>query len=681
MSSANSITQGHLNRPSFKNIQPDQIEAMIDHLLQQNRTQIAEIIKANQTSYAELVNAMEDLDVRLNNLWGVISHLHSVQNSEAMRKPYENALQKITEYGLEINQNETLYQQYLTLKKSAEFASLSPAKQKVLNDILLDFELSGVNLDADKKTQFQEISKSLVKYSTEFENHVLDATDGWFLHITDEKDLQGIPETNIKLAQQKAKEKNLSGWILTLDFPSYYAVMAYADQRELRQKMYTQYVTRASDLNIEHPEWDNTSVINELLKLRTEKAKLLGYSSYAHLSLARKMAKSPEEVVQFLWNLAEKSKAAAHREFQELEQYAKQNFGLDQLQPWDISYYSEKLRESLFSISDEQLRPYFPESKVMQGLFELIEKIFSIRLQQNASVEVWHTDAKYFDLINEKNEIIGGIYLDLYARAQKRGGAWMDDCRTRHRFNHNDLQLPIAYVICNFTPGEAPHGSLLNHEEVQTLFHEFGHALHHLLTQQDQVSISGINGVPWDGVEFPSQFMENFCWNKDVLSFISQHVESGESLPEDLLEKLIAARNFQSAMALVRQLEFSLFDFMIHWNTNLTEKDFVQSTLNQIRSKIAVVPIAEFNRFQHSFSHIFAGGYAAGYYSYKWAEVLSADAFSRFVQEGILNPKIGIEFRDKVLALGGSKDYAEVFRDFMGRDPDVNALLKQDGIL
>lgn len=663
----------------FSEIKPEHIEPAIAAILEKNTKQLNHLITNNNSSFSGLVGCLEDMDTELNNVWSIISHLHNVKNTEEFRKPYETALQNITQYQLELGQNNELYQLFLKLKDSAEYKTLSITEKKIIDDSLLDFHLSGITLQKAQKEKFLAVEQKLVQLCNKFENNLLDATDAWSYLIEDENELAGIPEFSKKQMFEKAQEKKQQGFLLTLDFPSYHSVISYADNRELRELLYKAYTTKASDVSA-RLEFDNSEIMNEILVHRTEKAKILGYANYAELSLAKKMAKSPEEVLNFLTLLADKSHHAAQKEFSVLSQFAKEQYNLSPVEAWDIAYLSEKLRQKCFEINDEILRPYFPEQKVLSGLFNIIKTLFSINIIATENHNKWHPQVQYFELFDEQQQKIGALYLDLYARHQKRSGAWMDSCRTRHRFQNKTLDLPVAYVICNFTPSDKPYGSLLTHEEVQTVFHEFGHALHHLLTKQDHVTVSGINGVPWDGVEFPSQFMENFCWHKETLQMISEHIETKKPLSDELWQKMFAAKNFQSAMMMVRQLEFSLFDFLIHFKTS-NKSDFIQNTLNEVRQQVAVVPIPPYNRFQHSFSHIFAGGYAAGYYSYKWAEVLSADAFNKFNEHGILNTDLGLLYRDKVLAAGGSKDYMDIFIDFMGRPPKVDALLQQEGIL
>jgi oligopeptidase A len=669
------------NTTLFNQVHPSAFESIIDEILDHNRRKIQELTVIEEPTFEKIIPLLEDCDVELQNRWNIISHLHNVQNNEELRSPYEKCLQKITDYQIEIGQNNGLYKKILEIKQHPSFEKAASERKKIINEYLLDFNLSGVHLSSEDKLKFQKNQEILSKLTNQFENNLQDFTDSWSLEVKDKNKLKGIPEKTITQLKEKANEKKIDGWLITLDYPTYYSVISYAEDRELRKELYFAYVTRASELHPGKEKWDNSKIIDAILSHRYTESNILGYESYAHLSLAKKMAKKTNNVIEFLDNLSEKSKKAALNEMENLSDFSKKNLGITHLEPWDLSFVSEKLKQKKFSINDEMLRKYFPEKKVLSGLFKIIKILFDISIVEKNHSNLWNKDVRYFELTDNKGQLVGKLYLDLYARPQKRGGAWMDSAEVRHRFVDHTLQLPAAYVICNFTPADLTHGSLLNHDEVQTLFHEFGHALHHLLTQQNINSISGLHGVPWDGVEFPSQFMENFCWHKETLELISSHIDTNEPLPEEVLKNLLAARNFNSAISMLRQIELSLFDFKIHLEYSADIPNFVQHLLDDIRKKVSVTPTAPFNRFQHSFTHIFSGGYAAGYYSYKWAEVLSADAFLRFKQEGILNPKLGREYLEKILAKGGSEDYLKLFVDFMGREPDVKALLIQEGIL
>ncbi|RUO38917.1 oligopeptidase A [Aliidiomarina taiwanensis] len=664
--------------PPFSDIAPEHIRPAIEHLVQQCREVVDATAKVEQHTWATLVTPLEEADDKLNKAWAPVSHMNAVVNSDALRETHDSCLPLLSDYGTYVGQHEGLYQAYKAYAESAEFKQLSAAQQRVITETLKDFRLSGVALPAEKKKRYGEIQSRLSDLSSLFSNQLLDATHAWHCHITDEQRLSGLPESARIAAANAAKERGVEGWVFTLDIPSYLPVMMYADDSALREEMYRAFVTRASELGPNAGEFDNTKIIEETLALRQELAELLEFENYAELSLANKMAESPAQVMSFLNDLAERSVPQAQRERAELEAFA-QSLGHKELAAWDIAYFSEKLKQEAYEVSDEMLRPYFPEHSVIEGLFTVTEKLFGVSFTERDDVDVWHKDARYFDVLDENKQVIAGFYLDLYARGKKRGGAWMADHAVRRR-TQQGIQKPIAYLTCNFNSPQGDQPALFTHDEVVTLFHEFGHGLHHMLTQMDIASISGINGVPWDAVELPSQFLENWCWEEEALAFISKHHESGEALPEALLEKMLAARNFQSAMQMVRQLEFSLFDMAIHMDKAARAPGQVQAILNKVREKVAVVIPPEFNRFQHSFGHIFAGGYAAGYYSYKWAEVLSADAFSRFEEEGIFNQETGRAFLDAILSAGGSQDIVELFRKFRGRDPEIGALLRHSGI-
>ncbi|MGB1952376.1 MAG: M3 family metallopeptidase, partial [Marinobacter sp.] len=609
----------------------------------------------------------------------VISHLNGVMNNDELRKVYKRCLEKLTEYSTELSQNEALCNAYKKLAAREDFSQLSEAQRKSVENTLRDFHLGGVDLPAEQKKQYAELSRELAELSNRFSDNVLDATQHWHKHITDVDQLAGLPESAIDGARQAAKQKDLDGYVITLDFPSFFPVMTYGDNRDLRREVYEAFVTRASDMGPDAGTWDNTPVMAEILKRRYALAQLLGFDNYAERSLATKMARSTDEVLDFLNQLATKAKPQAEKEFAELQAFAKDEFGVNDLQAWDVGYYSEKLRQQRYDISPETLRPWFPVDKVVPGLFRVAEKLFDVQIEAKPEVETWHEDATAY-CISRNGEPLAWFYLDLFARQGKRGGAWMADCRVRWQNLRGQLQLPVAFLTCNFTPPVNGKPSLLTHDEVTTLFHEFGHGLHHMLTQVDVIDVSGINGVAWDAVELPSQFLENWCWNPESLALIASHHETGEPLPEDLLQKLLAAKNFQSGMAMVRQLEFSLFDFRLHAEFTSDAPTNPLDMHRTVREDIAVVQAPAFNRFPNSFSHIFAGGYAAGYYSYKWAEVLAADAFSLFEERGIFDPETGKAFLHNILEKGGSQEPMELFKAFRGREPQVDALLRQNGI-
>lgn len=665
------------NTPYFSAIKAEDIQPTIEKAIADCKVTVEAVVAAGDYSYAGLCERLDEVDTHLSNLWSPVSHMNSVLSTDAWREAHDACLPLLSEYGTWLGQHEGLFALYQQLKASAEFASLSTAQQKMINNTLRDFTLSGIALDADKKAQYARIQARKSELSSTFSNRVLDATMAFSKHITDEKLLAGLPDSAKAAAAQTAQQKDLSGWVFTLDIPSYLPIMMYADNRALREEMYTAYVTRASELGPNAGEFDNTDIIQETLALRKELAQLLGFDHYAERSLATKMAETPEQVLQFLHDLADKSKPQAQADIAELTAFADENYGVSDLQAWDLAYYSEKLKQDKYAISDETLRPYFPETQVIPGLFKVVEKLYGLDIRQRQDIDVYHPDVKYYEIFDHTGALRGSFYLDLYAREKKRGGAWMDECRVRRVTSTGDLQYPIAYLTCNFTAPVDGNPACFTHDEVVTLFHEFGHGIHHMLTKVDVAGVSGINGVAWDAVELPSQFLENWCWQPEALSFISGHVETGEPLPQDLLDKMLAAKNFQSAMQMLRQIEFSLFDFELH----MAEPDVdVQAFIDDIRQKTAVVLPPEFNRFQNSFGHIFAGGYAAGYYSYKWAEVLSADAFSAFEQNGIFDRTTGNKFLTEILEQGGSREPMQCFVAFQGREPSVDALLRHSGI-
>ncbi|RMX01625.1 M3 family peptidase [Legionella jordanis] len=662
--------------PSFNHLDIENFVHDLDALLQDNLQKIHSLTKDNRSfTWDNLMQPLEDMDDALERFWSPLSHLHAVVNSKSLRDCYQACLPKLSAYDAAIGHNEELYQAIKSLDKT----QLNSAQQKILKDTLRDFELSGVALSREKKERFEAIQTRLSALSNQFENNVLDATQDFSIHLESEESLTGLPEHALHTARELAEQKGLKGWVFNLEFPCYLAVVTYADNRSLREDMYRAYITRASDEGPSAGKFDNSKVIDEILSLRHEKAVLLGFQNFAELSLATKMAESPSKVCSFLEDLAAKAYGQAKIEFEKLKQFAEKEFGFKDLAPWDIAYLSEKKRQARYAISQEDLRPYFPQSKVIDGLFAIVNKLYGIRLEPVSGAEVWHADVTCYAIFDEQNECRGYIYVDLFARPHKRGGAWMDSLQSRRAMNGR-TQVPIATLTCNFAKPSAGKKASLSHDEVQTLFHEFGHCLHHILTRVDYLSASGINGVEWDAVELPSQFFENWCWEQEALVLLAEHVDTAEPLPKDLYEKMIAAKNFQSAMAMMRQLEFSLFDFRIHQEFSAGQEHFVQHILNEVRKQCTVVPVVAYNRFQHSFTHIFGGGYAAGYYSYKWAEVLSSDAFARFEEEGIFNEKTGRDFLHCILEAGGSKPASEAFACFRGRPATVDALLRHNGI-
>ena len=677
--------------PPFSKIKPEHVEPAIDTLLAEIREDINRRLDdyAGQYNWDNLIQPLEDRDDRLSRAWSPVSHMNSVVNSPALREAYNACLPKLSEYATEMGQNRKLFEAYKFIKASADFAGLQPAQQKIIDNALRDFHLSGVDLSEEKKARFREIRQRLSQLTTRYEENVLDATQAWNRVIENEAQLAGLPESARAMAKQAAEQKQKSGWLFTLDFPSYHAVITYADDRALREEIHHAYVTRASDLfmaqGVDTSKWDNAEVMEEILALRHESAQLLGYANYAERSLATKMADSPERVTGFLHDLAQRAKPVAEKEFQQLKDFAREHYGMMDMQPWDVPYYSEKLRQHTFDITQEELKPYFPELRVITGMFEVVKRLYGLTIQEVGGIDCWHKDVRFFDIYDEDNILRGQFYLDLYARKNKRGGAWMDDCVARKRDADGRVQIPVAYLTCNLTPPIGEEPAQFTHDEVITLFHEFGHGLHHMLTQVDYLGVSGINGVAWDAVELPSQFMENWCWEKEALAFICGHVKTGDPLPDALFDKMYAAKNFQSGMQMVRQLEFSLFDFRMHLEYDPAQSSVkaqrVQKILDEVRAEVAVIQYAPYNRFQNSFSHIFAGGYAAGYYSYKWAEVLSADAFSLFEERGIFDADSGRKFLHCILEQGGSKEPMDLFVDFRGREPKIDALLRHCGIV
>lgn len=666
--------------PQFSKILPEHVEPAIDQLLADARQTIArQLHSGGPYSWQNLVEPIENAEDRLNKAWSPVSHMNSVVNSDAMRDAYNACLGKLSEYATEVGQNRALFEAYQAIRNSPAFSSLDRAQQKIIDNALRDFHLSGVDLPAEQQARFKDISQQLSKLSSQYEENLLDATNAWSKLLTNAEDLAGLPESALIQAEQAATNEGKQGWLINLQFPSYLAVMTYADNRELRREHYEAFSTRASDQGPNAGKWDNSEIMEKILALRHEKAQLLGFANYAEYSLATKMAESTHEVIAFLEDLADKSWRQARRDLAELKAFAADEHGLHDLQAWDIGYYSEKMRQHFYQLSQEEVKAYFPVNRVLPGLFAIVEKLYGLNIREITDFDAWHPDVHFFEIKDQHDQLRGRFYLDLYARGKKRGGAWMDDCISRKKLA-DGVQIPVAYLVCNFTPPAGGEPALLTHDEVQTLFHEFGHGLHHMLTQVDYLGVSGISGVEWDAVELPSQFMENWCWEKEALTLISGHYQTGEALPDALFDKMLAAKNFQAGMLMVRQLEFSLFDFKIHLDYDPAKGGRIYQILQQIRDQVAVVKVPEFNRFAHSFSHIFAGGYAAGYYSYKWAEVLSADAFSLFEEKGIFDRATGASFLHNILEQGGSNDAMTLFKNFRGRDPNIDALLRHNGI-
>jgi len=667
--------------PRFGQIEAIHVIPAVEQLLAENRKKMAELLADNDTSYTwdNLLHPIQEMDDRLSRAWSPVSHLNSVKNTEELRTAHEHCLPLLSEYHTEVGQNSVLYKAIKSIADSEQYDFLCPTQKKVIQNQLRDFHLSGIDLPEDKKKRFKEIKQQLSKLKSSYENNVLDATNGWNENITDESQLAGLPDSALAMAKQTAELEAIEGWVFNLQFPSYFAIMTHADQRDLREKFYTAYTTRASDQGPNAGKWDNTDFMEQLLELRQELAQLLGFNNYAEYSLATKMADSTDEVIEFLQQLAEKSKTVAEKDITELRQFAHEHLDIDDISAWDLNYAAEKLRQHQYDLSQEALKPYFPEHQVIEGLFAIVKRLYNIEISAVSGVETWHPDVRFYEIKDTQGILRGQFYLDLYARPHKRGGAWMDECIVRSAYK-GMVQIPVAYLTCNLTPPIGDDPALFTHDEVNTLFHEFGHGLHHMLTQVDYSGVSGINGVAWDAVELPSQFMENWCWEKESLALIARHYQTGEVLPDELFDKMNAAKNFQSGLQMLRQIEFGLFDFNLHIHYQRNGQPQVQQMLDETRRQVAVLIPPEFNRFQHAFSHIFAGGYAAGYYSYKWAEVLSADAFSLFEENGIFDQKTGEQFLHNILEMGGVEEPMALFVRFRGRKPKIDALLKHSGI-
>ena len=663
--------------PAFSKIKPEHIKPAVEAVIKTCRETIEAVSKIENPTWENFYLPQAAAGDQFSRAWSPVGHLNAVKNSPELREAYQACLPLLSEYSTWAGQHKGLYEGYLKLKNSPAFESYSLAQKKAIENSLRDFELSGISLPEDKQKRYGEISARLSELSSDFSNNVLDATMGWDIVITDESQLKGLPESALEAAKLSAESKGKKGYRFTLEFPSYYPVLTYCENRELREMMYKEYATRASDQGSNAGKWDNSANIDEKLKLRRELAQLLGFATYADYSLATKMAENPQQVVEFLEDLANRARKQAKEELCALKAFANHACS-EQLEPWDIAYYSEKQKQALYAINDEELRPYFPEDRVLSGLFELMKRIFGLRIEEQFGIDTWHKDVRFFQIYDEQGEERGAFYLDLYARENKRGGAWMDDCINQKRFADGSLQKPVAYLTCNFNKPIGNKPALFTHDEVTTLFHEFGHGIHHMLTQIEVGDVAGINGVPWDAVELPSQFLENWCWEEEALAFISGHYETGEPLPKEKLTQLLKAKNFQAAMFVVRQLEFGLFDFRLH----LAEprEGLVLDTLKAVKAEVAIVKTPEWVRTPHSFSHIFAGGYAAGYYSYLWAEVLSADAFSKFEEDSIFNRETGQSFLDNILTRGGSEEPMVLFERFRGRKPTLDALLRHKGI-
>jgi len=672
--------------PRFDAIKPEHVTPAIDALLAQSRALVAELENpASPANWHDFVEPLENATEKLGRAWGIVGHLNAVVDTPELRASYNENQPKITEFWTDVGQNLALFEKYKSLKAGAEYASLSPARKKIVENALRDFRLGGAELPEAQKQRFAEIQEAQAALGTKFSENVLDATNDYTLFVDSEAALSGLPDDVKQAARHAAEKDGKPGYKFTLHFPSFFPILQFADDRSLRETVYRANATKASELGVK-PEWDNTQNIVDLLKLRDEESKLLGYQNYAEVSLVAKMAETPAQVVSFMEDLAKRARPYGEKDLAELQAFAREKLGIDKLEAWDTTYASEKLREQRYAFSEQEVKQYFPEPIVIAGLFRVIQTLYSVQIKPDTAT-AWHPDVKFFR-IEKDGALIGQFYLDLYARNGKRGGAWMDDARGRRR-SALGIQTPVAYLTCNFTEPAVVDGktkpALFTHDDVITLFHEFGHGLHHMLTQVDELAVSGISGVEWDAVELPSQFMENFCWEWDVLQHMTSHADSGAPLPRALFDKMIAAKNFQSGLQTLRQVEFALFDMHLHYDYLPGGSVNVQQVIDQVRAQVAVIPAPAFNRFQHSFSHIFAGGYAAGYYSYKWAEVLSADAYSAFEEAGsasgnILSMEIGRKFQQEILAVGGSRPALESFKAFRGREPRIDALLRHSGM-
>ena len=667
--------------PCFTAIRPEHVGSALDEVLVSNQVVIGQLEStvADGADWESFAQPLEDLENRLGKMWSPVSHLNAVADTEDLREAYQNSLEKLTAYRAALGQNKTIFQGYRNIQAHADFSGLDAAKRKIILNAVRDFRLSGVELEGKERARFKDIITDLATLSNKFEHNVMDATDGWALVLDVPADLAGLPETVITLARKTAESAGHSGWQFTLQAPSYIPFMRYSERSDLRQQMYEAFVTRASDQGPQADRWDNTTLMTQILGLRQELAALLGYSNYAEYALVDRMASSVAEVEDFLIDLISRARPHAQRELQALEDFAGRSTGDNAVAPWDIAYHSEKFRQATYDFDQEELRPYFPLPSVLGGLFEIVNRLFGIKVTK-AVADAWHPDVRFYEIRDEGGAIRGHFYLDLYAREHKRGGAWMAEYVGRYRQPDDVVQTPVAFLTCNFTQPLDDKPALLTHDDVITLFHEFGHGIHHLLSLVEEPSVTGISGVPWDAVELPSQFLENWCWERGALDLVTSHVDTGEPLPDKLLQKLREAKNFQSGMQMVRQLEFGLFDFRLHASTAQISSDAIHRLLDDVRQQVAVVTPPPFDRFPHAFSHIFAGGYAAGYYGYLWSEVLSADAYNRFEQEGVFNATVGRAFLQHVLETGGVEDPLDVFRAFRGREPSIDAFLRHSGL-
>ena len=678
--------------PRFGDIRPEHVTPALDVLLANAAAAVERAaLPITPASWADVVEPVERATEPLSRAWSVVGHLNAVADTPELRAVYGENLPRVTEFWSSVGQNLALYEKYKTLNASDDFASLTGERKKILGNALRDFRLSGAELPEDQKPHFAELQERQAALSKAFSDHVLDATNAYayVVEAGNEAQLAGLPEDVIEAAKEAAERENKTGYKFTLHFPSYFPVMQYAENRAMREAMYRAYVTRASELGPQYgngkAEWDNTAVLADQLKLRAEEAHMLGYHNFAEVSLAPKMAESPAQVMAFLEDLATRARPHAEQDWKELREFAANELGMSDLQPWDMTFAAERLRQQRYSFSENEVKQYFPEDAVFKGLFKVTETLFGVRIRRDEAA-VWHPDVRFFRVENQDGGLVAQFYLDLYAREGKRGGAWMDDARGRHKHTHGGVQTPVAYLTCNFSAPVGGKPACFTHDEVITLFHEFGHGLHHMLTRVDELGVSGINGVEWDAVELPSQFMENFCWEWDVLSDMTSHVETARPLPRDLFDKMLAAKNFQSGLGTLRQIVFSMFDMQLHTGFDASGTKSAIELASEINERFHVVPQAAFSRWPNTFSHIFAGGYAAGYYSYKWAEVLSADAYAAFEEAAqaasgsVLDQATGMRYRKEILEVGGSRPAMDSFKAFRGREPNIDALLRHNGM-
>ncbi|CAG9234127.1 Oligopeptidase A [Paraburkholderia tropica] len=676
--------------PRFGEIRPEHVTPALDVLLANANAAVERAAQPmTPAQWSDVVEPVERVTEPLSRAWGVIGHLNAVADTPELRAVYGENLPRVTEFWSSVGQNLALYEKYKAITNHNSFQLLTSERKKILDNALRDFRLSGAELPEDQKPRFAELQERQAALSKSFSDHVLDATNAYAFYAKDESELAGLPDDVIAAAREAAERDNQEGWKFTLHFPSYFPVLQYSENRAMRETMYRAYVTRASELGAVYgggkPEWDNTAIVDEQLKLRAEEAKMLGYNNFAEVSLTPKMAESPAQVMSFLEDLATRARPHAEKDWAELREFAASEFGLTQLEPWDMAFAAERLRQNRYSFSENEVKQYFPEDFVLQGLFKVTETLFGVRIRDD-SAPVWNSDVRFFRVENTDGTLVAQFYLDLYAREGKRGGAWMDDARSRRKLEANGVQTPVAYLTCNFSAPVGGRPACFTHDEVITLFHEFGHGLHHMLTRVDELSVSGINGVEWDAVELPSQFMENFCWEWDVLTEMTSHVDTAKPLPRELFDKMLAAKNFQSGLGTLRQIVFSMFDMALHVDFDASKGKTVNELAREINERYHVIPQAPFSRWPNTFSHIFAGGYAAGYYSYKWAEVLSADAYAAFeeaaqaAKSSVLDAATGTRYRKEILEVGGSRPAMESFKAFRGREPSIDALLRHNGM-